>query len=50
MLNKISISMMVYYVYFHSAMMYVIIFWGNSIDSNKVFFSAKEDCENNIGN
>jgi hypothetical protein len=33
---------MVHYAYFHSAVMYGIIFWGNSIDNNKVFFSKRE--------
>ena len=33
---------MVHYAYFHSAIMYGIIFWGNSIDSNKVFFGKRE--------
>jgi len=33
---------MVHYAYFHSAMMYGIILQGNSIDSNKVFFSKRE--------
>ena len=33
---------MVHYAYFHSAMMYGIIFCGNLIDSNKVFISRRE--------
>jgi hypothetical protein len=32
---------MVYYAYFHSTMVYGIIFWSNSIESNKVFLQQK---------
>jgi len=41
---------MVYHTNFHSAMVYGIIFWGNSIDSNKVFLQQKRIMRDNIGN
>jgi len=40
---------MVYYAYFHSAMMYVIIFLGNSRDSNKVFLQQKRTVRTILG-
>ena len=39
--STIETLTMVYCVNFDSAMMYEIIFWGNSIDSNKVFLQQK---------
>jgi len=48
--STIEIRKMVYHVYFNSAVVYGIIFWGNSTESSTVFFSAKENCEGNIGN
>ena len=39
--STIKTLKMVYQAYFHSAMMYGIIFWGNLKDSNKVFFQQK---------
>jgi len=41
---------MVYDAYLHSAMVYEINVWGNSVDSKKFFFFAKEIFEHNIGN
>jgi hypothetical protein len=41
---------MVYHVYLHSALVFGMFLGGNSMDSNIVFFSAKENCEDNIGN
>jgi len=38
-----------YFVYFHSAMMCGIIFWANSIDSNKVFLQQKRTVRTKLG-
>ena len=35
--STIKTLKMLYYAYFHSAMMYGIISWGNLVESNKVF-------------
>jgi hypothetical protein len=32
---------LVYFAYFHSSMSYGIIFWGNSTDSKKKYFTSK---------
>ena len=32
---------MAYFVYFHAALEYGVLFWGNSIDSKKVFLQLK---------
>jgi hypothetical protein len=37
-LMKTETLKLVYFAYFHSIMSYVIIFWGNSTDSKKVFY------------
>jgi hypothetical protein len=34
---------LVYFTYFHSVLSYGLIFWGNSTDSNKVFYIKKEN-------
>ena len=34
---------LVYYAYFHSVMEYGVMLWGNSTDSKRIFFIAKED-------
>ena len=41
---------MAHQAYFHSAMVYGIIFWGNSINNNKVCLQQKVNYEVNIGN
>jgi hypothetical protein len=33
---------LVYFAYFHSVVSYGLIFWGNSTDSNKVFYIQKK--------
>jgi hypothetical protein len=33
---------LVYFAYFHSVLSYGLIFWGNSTDSNKVFYIQKK--------
>jgi hypothetical protein len=38
---KTETSKLVYFAYFYSNMSYGIIFWGNSTDSNKVFYIQK---------
>jgi len=39
--STIETLKMVYHAYFHSATVYGIIFWGNSIHSNNVFLQQK---------
>lgn len=39
--STIGTFKMIYHAYFHSAMVYGIIFWGNSVDSNKIFLQQK---------
>jgi hypothetical protein len=39
--STIETLKMVYHAYFHSAVVYSIIFWGNSLYSNKVFLQQK---------
>jgi len=33
---------MIYYYYFHSVMTYELLFWGNSPESIKIFWSQKK--------
>ena len=40
---------MVHHAYCHSAMVYRIIFWGNSIDNNKVFLQQKRTMRTILG-
>jgi hypothetical protein len=47
--STIETLTMVYCVYFDSAMMYEIIFWGNSIGSNKVFLQHKRTVRTILG-
>ena len=39
--SNMSTCKMVYFAYFHASMEYGITFWGNSIDSKKVFLQLK---------
>jgi hypothetical protein len=41
-LLKIDTLKLVYFAYFHSIMSYVVIFWGNSTDSKRVFIIQKK--------
>jgi len=47
--STIETLTIVYFVYFHSAMMYGIIFWANAIDSNKVFLQQKRIVRTKLG-
>jgi hypothetical protein len=47
--STIATLIMVYCVYFDSAMMYEIILWGNSIESNKVFLQQKRTVRTILG-
>jgi hypothetical protein len=40
---------LVYFAYFQSVVKYGIVFWGNSYNLKKVFFTAKKDTEDNVG-
>ena len=44
-----EILKMVHHLYFHSAMVYGIIFWGNSINSNKIFLQHKRIVKTILG-
>jgi len=36
-LRSLTVLIMIYFAWFHSIIEYGIIFWGNSVDSKRVF-------------
>jgi len=40
--SSLNTLKMIYFAYFHSLINYGIIFWGNSLESNKIFLAQKK--------